>query len=77
MQSFGEAIMEGSTIKNRIKNLLRSPSIKLTRTRRVGKEKMTNKVYMFTVSSFKENRPDYALLGDKQSVDKVIMLKTV
>ncbi|XP_060773754.1 mitogen-activated protein kinase-binding protein 1-like [Neoarius graeffei] len=36
--------MEGLTIKNRIKNLLRSPSIKLKRSRRVDKANLTNKL---------------------------------
>ncbi|XP_034169305.2 mitogen-activated protein kinase-binding protein 1 isoform X1 [Pangasianodon hypophthalmus] len=36
--------MEGSTIKTRIKNLLRSPSIKLKRNRRLDKENLTNKL---------------------------------
>lgn len=48
--------MEGSSIKNRIKNLLRSPSIKLKKNRRLEKENLTNKVgyVLFTVSSFQE-----------------------
>ncbi|XP_017311934.1 mitogen-activated protein kinase-binding protein 1 isoform X2 [Ictalurus punctatus] len=36
--------MEGSSIKNRIKNLLRSPSIKLKKNRRLEKENLTNKL---------------------------------
>ncbi|KAI4885411.1 hypothetical protein NFI96_018041 [Prochilodus magdalenae] len=36
--------MEGSTIKNRIRSLLRSPSIKLRRNRRAAKENLGNKV---------------------------------
>lgn len=43
--------MEGSTIKNRIKNLLRSPPVKLKRNRRFNEE---NKVCLFPVSSLKE-----------------------
>ncbi|KAK1795986.1 hypothetical protein P4O66_009080 [Electrophorus voltai] len=36
--------MDGSTIKNRLKSLLRSPSIKLRKSRRSIKENFTNKV---------------------------------
>ncbi|XP_017538725.1 mitogen-activated protein kinase-binding protein 1-like isoform X2 [Pygocentrus nattereri] len=36
--------MEGSTIKSRIRNLLRSPSIKLKRNRRAVKENLSSKV---------------------------------
>lgn len=61
--------MEGSTIKNRIKNLLRSPSIKLKRNRRMDKENLTNKVYLFISSSFKEKCQIMGLMSDK--VDEI------
>ncbi|KAI5611253.1 mitogen-activated protein kinase-binding protein 1 isoform X3 [Silurus asotus] len=36
--------MENSTLKHRIKNLLRSPSVKLKKNRRVDKDNLTNKL---------------------------------